>query len=87
MRKVIAILTESEKEEILELYEKKQAMENLHKIISMEKDPLLFQTLERDYLELIADYNAWWNQQSDKKVWEKGHLFVDFYSREVVMDE
>lgn len=87
VRKVIDILTESEKEEILELYEKKQAMENLSKIISKENDPLLFQTLKSDYLELVADYTAWWNQQSEKKGWEKGHLFVDFHSNEVIMTE
>lgn len=49
MRKVIDILSEKEKEEILELYEKKLAMENLAKVINAETDEQLFQNLKNDY--------------------------------------
>lgn len=47
MRKVIDILSEKEKEEILELYEKKLAMENLAKVINAETDEQLFQNLKK----------------------------------------
>ena len=87
MRKVIDVLTDVEKEEILELYEKKQAMENLFKIIIKEKEPLIYETLKRDYMELADDFNAWWNENIENKGWEKGRLFVDFNSNEIILAE
>ena len=87
IRKVIDILNEKEKEEILELFEKKQAMENLAKVINAETDEQLFQNLKNDYLVLMNEYTAWWSNNSEIKGWEKGNLFIDFSTNEVVMDE
>ena len=87
MEKTLKILNERESYEILELYEKKVAMENLSLIIDKEKQADLFSSLKQDYKKLMRKYQEWWEQLSTENGWEKEKLYINFSTREVIQTD
>lgn len=87
MEKTLKILNERESDEILELYEKKVAMENLSLIIGKEKQADLFSALKQDYKKLMRKYQEWWEHLSTENGWEKEKLYINFSTREVIQTD
>ena len=68
-KKIVGKVTEDEKREIQELYEKKLALENLLKIIDSSNEQM--------YVKLVADYGStmrlfqeWWNKMHITYNWK-----------------
>ena len=87
MEKTLKILNEYETDEILELFEKKVAMENLSIIIDKEKQPALFSSLKKDYEKLIHKYQKWWERLAMENGWQKDILYINFSTREVIQTD
>lgn len=84
MEKPLKVLNEREADEILELFEKKTAMENLFLIIDKENQADLFSSLREDYKNLLHKYQAWWERISQENGWDKEKLYIDFSTREIL---
>lgn len=85
MNKAIWTLTEEEKNEIQELYEKRIALENLVNIIDPANEAL-YNKLTGDYGKIIVQFQKWWSETSEKYNWEKGmNWFVNFETSEVML--
>ena len=87
MEQTLKILNERETNAILELYEKKVAMENLSLIIDREKQADLFSALKQDYKKLMQNYQEWWEHFSKENGWEKEKLYINFSTREVIQTD
>lgn len=87
MEQTLKILNERETDSILELYEKKVAMENLSLIIDREKQADLFSALKQDYKKLMQNYQEWWEHLSTENGWEKEKLYINFSTREVIQTD
>lgn len=86
MNKVIWKLTESEKNEIQELYDKKIALENLINSINASNEEL-YNKLTTDYKNNMTLYQKWWAEISEKYNWEKGAIWtINFTTNEVISD-
>jgi CXXX repeat modification system protein len=87
MNKAIWVLTDEENNEILELYEKKIALENLAKILDSDNE-LLRNRLVVDYGHVLHKFQDWWNYYSGKYHWETGgNWAINFSTKEVLLHD
>lgn len=86
MSKVIWKLSEDEKKEILNLFEKKVALENLSKVIEPENEKL-YNKLISDYGKTVTEFQNWWTKTSTKYTWEGKSWRIDFDTNEVILQE
>lgn len=84
MRNVVGILTEQEKCEIQDLYEKKIALEHLSKIIDAETNGNLYKKLIKDTGETLRLFQNWWQKTSQVYHWEGENWYIDFETNEVI---
>lgn len=82
MSNVIYTLNDNEKKEIEELFEKKIALENLIKSISLEQRDL-YNSLLEDYTKNNTLYLNWFNKMKKKYSWSGENWRVDFETGEV----
>lgn len=82
-KKVVCNLTDEECNEIQDLFEKKNAYENLIKIIDAS-NKTLYENLISDYSKNLSDFNNWWSHYSKKYNWEGQNWFIDFDNKQVV---
>lgn len=84
--KEVGTLTQEECSNIEELLEKKIALENLLKILSESQE--IYKKVDRDYKNIVEEYEKWWRDTSDKYIWESTENFfwsIDFKSRKVYL--
>ncbi len=81
--KVVWNLTNEECDEIQDLFEKKNAYENLIKIIDVNNN-IMYEKLILDYSRILSDFNNWWNYYSQKYKWEGQNWIVDFENKQVL---
>ncbi len=81
--KVIWNLTDKECDEIQDLFEKKNAYENLIKIIDTN-NKTIYEKLIADYSKTLSDFNNWWSHYSKKYSWEGQNWFIDFENKQVL---
>lgn len=84
--KEVGTLTQEESRNLEELLEKKIALENLLKILSESQE--VYEKVDRDYKNIVEEYEKWWIDTSDKYMWEStGNSFwsIDFKSRKVYL--
>ena len=84
-KKVIWKLTDEECEEIEDLFEKKNAYENLIKIVDVDNDKI-YQKLISEYSKTLSNFNAWWSNYSKKYNWEGTNWVIDFINKQVLGD-
>ena len=68
------------------LLEKKIALENLLKILSESQE--VYKKVNRDYKNIVEEYEKWWRDTSDKYIWEStenSFWSIDFKSRKVYL--
>lgn len=85
MGKVVWTLLDEEKNEILNLYERKIALENLSKIVNPENEKL-YNKFITDYGKALSEFQSWWNRTSKKYQWEGSSWRIDFDTNEVIME-
>jgi CXXX repeat modification system protein len=81
--KVIWQLTDEELKEIEDLFEKKNAYENLVKIVDVDNEKI-YQKLISEYTKTINEFNNWWKHYSKKYNWEGKNWFIDFQNKQVL---
>ena len=86
MRKIVGNVTDLEKNEIHSLYERKNGLIELAKII--KPDDELYEKLVADMGSTTIKFQKWWDTTSPKYQWESdlnGHWEIDFDSRDIIL--
>ncbi|PXX74498.1 CXXX repeat peptide modification system protein [Dielma fastidiosa] len=81
--KVVGQVTEEEKNEILELFERKTGLENLVNIID-PTNAVLYDKLVKDYGEITIQFNDWWNTKKKDYNWPDSIMRIDFKTNEII---
>lgn len=87
MKKLIGTVTEEEKKEILALFERRNGLNELAKIITADND-VLYEKLVKDLGETERKFQNWWTCMSEKYQWEShenGHWEIEFSKNEIYL--
>lgn len=82
-------VTEEEKAEIQALFERKNGLTELAKILPSNNDEM-YERVVKDLGATTTAYQSWWDKMSSKYQWKKietGHWEIDFYTNEVFLVE
>ncbi len=82
MKKLIGKVTQEEKEEIKSLFERKNGLIELSKILIPENE-LLYEKLVKDMGETSTRFQDWWDKKANKYGWES----KEGYKWEINFDE
>lgn len=88
MKKLIGQVTVEEKNEILSLFERRNGLNELAKILTPENDAL-YQKLVKDMGETGTKFQNWWDNMSAKYQWEStpnGHWEINFDTCEIYLN-
>lgn len=85
-KKVVWKLSKKEEAEISDLFEKKIALENLAKVVDASNDSL-YSKIIKDYGHVLALFDRWWDEMSNKYNWEGNTWKIDFVTKEVIIVE
>lgn len=80
MKTEVGKVSESERDEIQKLFERKNGLNELAKILTPENDQL-YERLVMDMGETGTKFQDWWNRMADKYQWKSsidGHWEIDF---------
>lgn len=80
MKKEIGKVTEQERDEIQVLFERRNGLNELAKILTADNNEL-YERLVKDLAETSAKFQNWWDTMADKYQWEgyeNGHWEIDF---------
>ena len=84
MDKVICNLTENEKKEIEDIFEKKIALENLSKLPDIMSNEGLYNKLISDYGKTTLLFQKWWKKATEKYKLEGKEVRVDFETSQII---
>ena len=79
-RKLVGQVTVEEKNEIQALFERRNGLNELSQILTVENEAL-YEKLMRDLGETGAKFQDWWNRMGEKYNWESvegGNWEIDF---------
>lgn len=79
-KKVIGQVTTDEKNEIQTLFERRNGLNELAKILTIDNNEL-YEKLIKDLGETNSKFQNWWNRMGDKYQWESvegGNWEIDF---------
>lgn len=82
MKKNVGIVTEDEKNEILTLFERRNGLIELAKILTVDNSGL-YEKIVRDLGETTSKFQNWWTVMGNKYQWESaenGNWEIDFES-------
>lgn len=68
-RKEVGQVTEEEKKVIQTLFERRNGLNELAKIITPDND-ILYERLVKDLGESVSQFQQWWDEASAKYAWE-----------------
>ncbi len=80
MKKEIGSVTEQERDEIRNLFERRNGLNELAKILTADNNDL-YEKLVKDLGETGTKFQAWWDSMAQKYQWEtapNGHWEIDF---------
>lgn len=80
MKKEIGIVSPEERDEIQALFERKNGLNELAKILTSDNESL-YEKLVKDLGENSTRFQNWWNEKSSKYQWESadnGNWEIDF---------
>ena len=80
MKKIIGRVTEEEKNEVQALFERRNGLNELSQILTVE-NKALYEKLVKDLGETGAKFQNWWNRMGEKYNWESvegGNWEIDF---------
>jgi len=87
MKKLIGQVSEEEKSEIQMLFERKNGLMELSKILTVE-NTALYEKLVKDMGETNTRFQSWWNNMEEKYSWEShpdGNWEINFQSNEIFL--
>ena len=87
MKKIIGRVTEEEKNEIQALFERRNALNELSQILTVENEAL-YEKLVKDLGETGAKFQNWWNRMGEKYNWESaegGNWEINFETCEIYL--
>ncbi|MDE5791653.1 MAG: CXXX repeat peptide modification system protein [Muribaculaceae bacterium] len=80
MKKEIGRVTEAERDEIQTLFERRNGLNELAKILTVDNTEL-YEKLVKDMGETGTRFQNWWDSMANKYQWESapdGHWEIDF---------
>lgn len=86
-KKVVGKVTDLEKQEIQTLFERRNGLNELAKIISLDNQEL-YDRFVKDLGETSTRFQQWWNDMSVKYSWENnedGNWEIDFKTNEIYL--
>lgn len=69
MRKIVGKVTDEEKNEIQTLFERRNGLNELAKIVTSDNNEL-YEKLVKDLGETGTKFQNWWNRMGEKYQWE-----------------
>ena len=87
MKKKVGQVSPEEKDEILALFERKNGLTELSKILTAD-NTALYEKLVKDMGETNTRFQKWWDEMSAKYTWESapnGNWEIDFQSNEIFL--
>lgn len=86
MKKKVGQVTTEEKDEILSLFERKNGLAELAKIL--KDNDALYEKMIADMGETSTKFQNWWNRMEAKYQWEgseNGHWEIDFNTNDIYL--
>lgn len=86
-KKVVGSVTEEEKNVIQRLFERRNGLNELAKIISAD-NVKLYERLVKDLGETSTKFQQWWDEMSTKYQWEfavDGNWEINFQTNEILL--
>ena len=86
-RKLVGQVTPEERNEIQALFERRNGLNELAKILTADNNEL-YEKLVKDMGDTSTKFQNWWNRMSQKYQWESsenGHWEIDFDTLEVFL--
>ena len=86
-KKIIGQVTAEEKNEIQTLFERRNGLNELAKIVSADNTEL-YEKLVKDMGETGTKFQNWWNRMADKYQWESaenGNWEINFDTCEILL--
>lgn len=80
MNKLVGFVSEQERDEIQALFERRNGLNELAKILTAENTEL-YERLVKDLSETTSKFQYWWDSMSNKYHWESvenGNWEIDF---------
>jgi CXXX repeat modification system protein len=87
IRKTVGQVTPEERDEILVLFERKNGLIELAKIVTADNNEL-YEKLVKDMGETNIKFHKWWDEKAKKYKWEshlKGNWEIDFQTCEITL--
>lgn len=85
VKKVVGQVTEEEKNEIQQLFERRNGLNELAKILTAENAEL-YEKLVKDLGETGTKFQGWWDRMAEKYQWESaadGNWEINFETCEI----
>lgn len=85
MNKIVGKVTEQERNEIQALYERRNGLQELAKILTSDNTEL-YEKLVKDLGETGTKFQKWWDDMGQKYSWERainGHWSINFDTCEI----
>lgn len=85
IKKIVVSVTEQEKNQIKELFEHRNGLNELAKILTADNSDL-YERLVKDFDETSTYFQKWWDTMSEKYQWEKvevGSCEINFDTYEI----
>ena len=86
-KKLVGIVTHEEKNEILTLFERRNGLNELAKILTADNAEL-YEKLVKDLGETGVKFQQWWDRMADKYQWESaenGNWEINFDTCEIFL--
>ncbi len=87
MKKELGNVTEKERDEIQALFERRNGLSELAKILTADNAEL-YECLVKDLAETGTKFQKWWNTMAEKYAWESeenGNWQIDFESCKIYL--
>ena len=87
IRKVVGQVTIEERNEILQLFERRNGLNELAKILTADNHEL-YEKLVKDMGETGTKFQSWWNRMGEKYQWESidgGNWEINFDTCEIYL--
>lgn len=87
MKKLVGKVTEKEKNEILSLFERRNGLNELAKIITVDNEGL-YEKLVKDMGDTSLKFQKWWDDMAVKYKWEsheEGNWEINFDTCEIYL--
>ena len=86
-RKIVGQVTREEKDELLVLFERRNGLNELAKIVTADNTDL-YEKLVKDLGETGTKFQQWWDSMADKYQWESeegGNWEINFETCEILL--